>query len=356
MLSSVWMITFSLIFGVIFYLNVNVIVWMTTFFFSWKHRPLEPIVLYWLSVPSRLTSLLWPVPKSSHGCSVLAVLSLLCCSGYPVLPFLLRPSCPRWPFQVDLSDWPVQTELSRLSCLSFPVMAILIRLSCFSCPVPAVLSCHVPALLTHLQSCRLPCPVPDALFQLSCPCCHVLAILSPARPTCPLLSYPVYPASAVLSWLLLVLSWLSCPGCLVSAVLSLMSCSGHPLLSFLSRLTCSDWPVPAVLPILYRPCFKTPPVLFWLSYQYCSVQVSCLRCPVLAVIFWPSPPLCPTKLTFSGWPLTCPGHPALAIQSKMCYAPAVFPWLSCHRCSFPLSCPPAVLSCHVLAVLLSLLP
>jgi hypothetical protein len=129
--------------------------------------------------------------------------------------------------------------LSRCPCL---VLAVLSRLSCHGCPFFIIHStCPVPSFLTILffLSCHgcpatlLPCPnchpaglshlsFPDCLSQhacppvfqstLSCPCCHVLIVLSLLR--------------------------LSCPSCPVRAALSFLLCSAHPVLSVLTWLTC----------------------------------------------------------------------------------------------------------------------
>jgi hypothetical protein len=81
-------------------------------------------------------------------------------------------------------------------------------------------------------------------------------------------------------------------------------------------------------------------------------RLSCLSCPVLAVIFWP---FCLCFLSWLHYPVGLSDFPV----------PAILSWLSCPRCPIPAvlpSCPvPAILSqlsysgCPVPAVL-SLLP
>jgi hypothetical protein len=114
-----------------------------------------------------------------------------------VMPWL---SC-----QGYLSSRLVQSDMPRLSCLSYLVPDVL---SCPSCPVPAVLS------------------------QLSCSSCPAQAILSTAVlkpllfPSSPVLSaLPGSPHQADLSDGLVqkVLSWLSCLSCPVRVVLSKIS-------------------------------------------------------------------------------------------------------------------------------------
>jgi hypothetical protein len=115
----------------------------------------------------------------------------------------------------------------------------------------------------------------------------------------------------------------------------------------MSQLSCPDYPAPDVL-----FCHSHSVLVF--------VQLSCLICLVLAVMFWPSYPLClvqadPTQIICLAnlSRRKFPGCPVLAVMSR----------LSCmavlHGCpvkvvQFQLSCPPAVLACHVLANLPSL--
>jgi hypothetical protein len=132
----------------------------------------------------------------------LAVLPWFSCPGYPVPVVLVLANLSSLSCPAGLSDWPVQTGLFQLSCPGCPVMAVLSWLSCHGCPPTVVLS------------------------QLPCPCCHLLAILS-------WLFYPVSPL--------------------------LLSCPGGPVLVFLSpcpvlSLTSSpSGPVPSILLLLSCP-------------------------------------------------------------------------------------------------------
>ncbi len=120
---------------------------------------------------------------SCPACSVLPVLFCLSCSSSPVLPVL---------FFVSYS--------ACLSCSVYPVLPVLICLSCSACPVSPVLFC-------------LP-----VLFCMSCSACHVSA--------CPVL---------------IVLSWLSCPGFPVMVVLVCQSRSGYPILAVMFWLAFLSW-------------------------------------------------------------------------------------------------------------------
>ncbi len=128
-------------------------------------------------------------------------MSSLSCPGYHATAmmsscFVLSVSCPGCHATAILSSFPVLTVLSRLI-------------------FPAVL---FPALLPFL-SCS------------SSPSCYVLAVL----PVTFWLSCPLFPLSAVLSYLCCPVILLSCP---VQAVLSWLSCSDRKVLPVLSQLSC----------------------------------------------------------------------------------------------------------------------
>jgi hypothetical protein len=142
------------------------------------------------------------------------------------------------------------------------------------------------------------------------------------------------PLHAVIFWLacLSVLSLLSCHGCRILGVTALRSSSailstfaqGAP--TALSRLPCPIFSVLVVLP-QFSPLCPAPIVL------------SQLHCPSCSVL--------------------CSGHPLLSVLFRLscsnCPVPAVMHLLSCNGCAatvvltcFPV---PAVLSCHILAIL-----
>jgi hypothetical protein len=163
------------------------------------------------------------------------------------------PSCLCWPLHPDLSGWSVHT-----ACLDCPIPVVLLWLSCYGFPVPAVLSCHVPALL--FPALRFPllsplsypccyvltsCPsylVMDALSQLSCPCCHVLASLSS-------LFWPGWPV-------LPILPWLSCHGCPVPDVLTQRFWSWCHVLAIISSVSGSGCSVPSDQSAVFRICIR----------------------------------------------------------------------------------------------------
>jgi hypothetical protein len=191
-------------------------------------------------------------------------------------------SCPRCPVHDVLSKTacPDSSVLSRLSCLNYalvpaalprphgppPDTTLMSWQSCHLSPFQAHLS-RLPACMSQLSSLnRRSYSIPVVLSLLSCPCCHILAVL------------PLFPILAVLScvsfrlscpgWffpaVLLNLSYascpaqLSCPGCIVTAALSQLSCSScsaHTSLStaLLMPLSCPGSPVFIVLSRLTHP-------------------------------------------------------------------------------------------------------
>ncbi len=162
------------------------------------------------------------------------------CSICPVYPFIFWPSNSPDPVQVDLS------------CLSDS-----------RCPAPAVLSCFFATVV---------------LFQLSCPVvmfwppCHVfltMAVLPRlSSPDCPLkLAWPGCPVPAVLS---------RCPD---PAVLSQHSCPAV-LLSLLSCLYFHVLIVPSIRPVLddLLPCPRWH-VIAIMSFPSCPLCLSSLTCP-----------------------------------------------------------------------------
>jgi hypothetical protein len=182
-------------------------------------------------------------------------------------------------------------------------------------------------------------------------------------PTC-----PSCPVSNVLSWLQTCLSWfqtcLSCPGCPVPAILFKLACPGHlvqfstdaPVMSWQSCHLCPFQAHLSKADLLDQP---VETVLFQWSCPRCPFsnttvvlsRLSCLSCPVLADMFWPSIlPMFPilavlyhlSSLAFLSL-LRCPGFPFLAVLSWLscpgCPVLAVLSWLSC-----PGSPVPAVLS------------
>jgi hypothetical protein len=186
---------------------------------------------------------------------VLSSLSLFCpsCHGRPVFS---SPSCLYFP-DCRLSSCPVQ-----LSWPGFPAPVVL----------PGSLSL---ALLS-----------PTLSSPMSCPCCHVLGVLSS-------LSCPLYPLETVLSRLFYpVQAVLTCPShyhtsCHVPDVLSQVYChgctvmvvpSGCPVPDVLSLLSYSGNPVLSILSYLYYPncllqrswpCFLVSDVLSQLSFPRC---------------------------------------------------------------------------------------
>ncbi len=142
--------------------------------------------------------------------------------------------------------------MSPLFCPDCPAAFFFLSGSIFFCPgypVSAVLSFSLPTC-------------PPFLLRLTCPGCHVPAILSQL---------------SLASWLVpAVLSWLSYHFCWVQAPRSMLSCFGGPVLSFVSWLSCPNHPL-------------------LLSCTGCPVHALASPCPVLAVRFWPSYSICPVQ-------------------------------------------------------------
>ncbi len=185
---------------------------------------------------------------------------------------------------------------------------------------------------------------PLCLSCLSCPCCHVLAILSPV------------PFLAELSWVS-PLAVLSCPACPV----------GLLFLPVLSQLSCSialvpSSPVPTVWSLL-----SCPGIQFSLPCPVCLVKVDlsgrplridCLgcavqcprRCHVMPQLYCHGCPATVVRWQFScpNCPhlLSCTGHPVLSFLSCLYYSAAVLPQHSCPQ----LFCP----CCPVFVVMFSL--
>ncbi len=155
--------------------------------------------------------------------------------------------------------------MAWISCPGCPVVAVLPRLSCLSCVIPAVLICHVLAVLKSLYS--YDCPVTVVLSQLSCPDCPV----PPASPVVlsPLSNHCCHILIAGLS---------VCPGCPDSDVLSLLSCLLCQVLVVLSRLTCRPTSPGNLSPLSFPGC-PVFEVLSQLSSPTCPVPVvSCPSC------------------------------------------------------------------------------
>jgi hypothetical protein len=152
-----------------------------------------------------------------------------------------------------------------------------------------------------------PCsPVPPAP---SCPCCPVLTLLC----TCPV--------TAVLR--------MTCPNCHFLAICPLCCVQVD-----LSQLSCINYPVLHVLLWLYYPPCLVPAVP-WLSHVLVILFLSCLFCLFPAIL--------------PGWPVQTS---LFWLTYLSCPFPAVMPGLS--SMVFLSHCPlPAVLSWHVLAILLS---
>jgi hypothetical protein len=207
--------------------------------------------------------------------------------------------------------------MSQLS-LSCPSCSVLV--SCHGCPVLVVISSSpVMSFLTVLLylSCH-GCPASVFLSPFSCPCCHVLTVLS----ICPFLAVLCWMTSchvlAVMFWPTypLCLSSLICPGWLFSQPFQ-ADFSGPPVQADISQLSCPDYSALAVLCWLSSHSY---PVLVFLS------QLSC-PCSHVLTIF--------SSLSYPGWHdlaemilltfpanlsrLTCPSYPVSAVM----------PWLSC---------------------------
>ncbi len=203
-------------------------------------------------------------PPSFHVLSVLIIMIFqlkLSCSDHNVLSLIIWLSClgysvPAPGFRLPGPGCTVLAALSQLSFSGHALLAILFLLSCSGYPV-----------LVHS----------DNLFWLPWPCAFVLPVMF-----C-LSSLPGvqrFQLSCQLSPPV-VLSRLSCPGCLVTTVL---------------------------------PLFSSP------------------ICLVLSSMFWP---YCPSS--------SIPGYPVLAVMYQLFYpvpSQAILSWLSCTSCSIRLSCPP----------------
>jgi hypothetical protein len=195
------------------------------------------------------------------------------------------------------------------------------------------------------------------LSQLSCPFCHVLAILSfqflqglyvqvdlSGRPVFSDLSrLSHYPSSVALSWMFCYGCPLQVvyPGCPAPDVLSFLSCSGHPVQADLSGLVCQ------VCPQLSCPLCHALVVMFFTIPPKCPVlaipsRMSCSTCHVLAVMFWP-----PCFLYCIPSRLSCPGCYVQVVMSRLTcpswLLPTVLPRLSCPGC--PATFAPSWLSC-----------
>ncbi len=177
---------------------------------------------------SKLTCPGWPV----H-----ADLSHLSCPIWRVQSDLSRLPYPGWPFPVELSWLTISGCLSRLTCLVWQA-----RLTCLCWIALSDLSSFifqadlyrlVPSVLSRLA--YLVWPVQADLSLLSCPCYFVPAAQS-------LLFCPLLPFLAVL-FCPVILSSLFCPGCPILAVLSwlsYLSCFIQFIVQNLNNLTLSS--------------------------------------------------------------------------------------------------------------------
>jgi hypothetical protein len=238
-------------------------------------------------------------------------------------------SCPRRSVRPTCPDWPVSALQSHLSCprcavpttLSYypskVVLSVQVVLALLSCPC-----CHVLAILSSLYSlgCIIQvlfdCPAPDVMSQHSCP---VPAVC------------PFWPAQGDLS------GWLF-PDRFVSAVLSLLSWPRCPVPTDLSWLTC--------------PCCHGVAVQSSLSCSVCNiltVWLSCLGCPVQAVQPWlsftVSVPAVAAVLTLlpclTGLSsLSCPKLSCQADLSRLTYLAVLSRGWSGPVILFQMSCPP----------------
>ncbi len=199
----------------------------------------------------------------------------------------------------------------------------------------------------------LPCY--GCLSQLSCPSCHVLAILFTrscpswlvqtdlsGRPVQSDMSRLYFPSCSVPDVLsrLAVLPWLSCLGCPVPAVPFCNfwpSCRPFPVMAVLPRLSWPDCPLQLSCPgCPFRPILSRVSCLItlfsaqlswvfvvsWLSYR--AIRL------VLAVLFRRPCPFCSARLTFQAdlSRLTCPGRRVPDVVSRM----------SCHGCPATIFC------------------
>ncbi len=201
-------------------------------FLSWLYYP---DCLLWLPSPGCL----FPPVLSQLSCSI----ALVSCSPVPpvlsLLPLLICPGWPVWPTCPDWPVWAVQSSvvsdfMSQMSCPHFTIMAVLPQLSDLNCPVPPalfLLSCsgrHDLAILSSLYC--LCCTIPTVFFS-SClawlcrPICPAPAFLSPER--CP----PVLCLLCFHCPVLSVLSYMPCPRYTVMEILYRVSCPVCPGLS-----------------------------------------------------------------------------------------------------------------------------
>ncbi len=201
-------------------------------------------------VPAVLFQLLCPATLST---ATLVLLSCHCCHVL-VSPRHSSLSCSGSSVEADMSgaNLHVEIDLSWLSCPCGTVPDVLSLLSYFGRSVLCF-----PSWPHH----------PDCLLQLVCPSCPALALLSwhssfgcPAPVFLPRLTCPSCPAPALL--FPVHLSRKSCPCCHVLTILSSLSCPGWPV-----RPNNPNRPVWAVLSYCYTPVVKS--------------QVSCcvFRCP-----------------------------------------------------------------------------
>ncbi len=158
-----------------------------------------PIVLSYLSCSLVMFSLScpdWPVLVDQSGRSIQT--QLFCCPVQTVLCGCpVHMSYTHCPVLADLSwnDRPVLAVLSLLICSGCPVRCVqsllsclfCLVLSCSDCTIPALPSiCCVPAFLSKLT---FPSIVIGIMFVLSCFICHVsITLLWLSCPVCPGLS------------------------------------------------------------------------------------------------------------------------------------------------------------------------
>jgi hypothetical protein len=181
---------------------------------------------------------------SRHGCPILAVLSLLPCSGNLscFLSWLYCPDCLLWLLCPHCS---VLMVLSHLSCssallpqLTYPHSPVFSRLSWLTCRANlSRLSCRGCPVQHHSR-----CRVSDVMSPVYC-------YGGPASVFPSQLSCPTYPVPSVMFWISCPSS-LSCPACTIPTVFS--SCPGPAVLP---RLSCPSYPAPAFLSTaLLPPC------------------------------------------------------------------------------------------------------
>jgi hypothetical protein len=243
-----------------------------------------------------------PVPA---GHPVLLVLSMLTCSGlYGMSGQPVRLTCPAI---LCVYGCPAIVVLSRLSCISRTVLSCSCRPEISFLPW---LSCHGCFFFPIVLS-RLSCP--DHPLLLSCPLCPILSC--PGYMSDPVLAVMSLKSSSARHFLSVrsgILHRLTCPSCPVPITLPWQSSLGYPATVFLSWLFHPGCSIPVVLSRLSCPGY---PVLAVLSLFL--VPVLRPSCPVVAVMLWPSSPLCPvsfhgcrTKVFLSR--LSCPGISVLS--------------------------------------------